>query len=714
MTIYKGKKRFSAKFTGILLSLLFVGGVISCKTIQLFAQEQAGAVEINGDQVEFSMEENKVIAKGNVEIVKQDVILKCDRLEFYRETKIAIAEGNVVLIRGKEKINGDRLKYNFETMQGDFEETQIAADPFFGIGEKIIKVSDNHLRMEKGRLTTCDLDKPHFAFAAKKIDIYPGEKAVARNVRLLVGRIPIFFMPRFTQNLDEKKPAVIYTPGYDGDWGAFLLTKWRYKLNEYIKGAVHLDYRQRKDLAWGVDMDYKTLGYGKGILRTYYMNERNVNADHFFDERIPPTTERERYRIEWRHKWNIDNKTNAIMQYSKLRDGGILKDYFERQYDSDVSPDTYFILTRAVPLGTLSFQTDVRINRFDTMVERLPEISYDIPNKEIGDTGFYIKNTATYSNMVYKTASPSEVRPETMRLHNTSEVAYPFKFSFIELKPFVGGDQTYYSRTKDKSKYDVVRGIFRTGADLSTKFYRIFDYSTERFGLDINRLRHIITPSISYLYTHDPTIGNDYLDQFDAVDARTRGHVLNLSLENKLQTKRNDKNVDLVRIIGGTNFLLKEDAGKGGFNSVTSDIDINPYDWLKFSFDSSYSSIEEHLASANFDLYINDESDRWHFNLGKRYNREVDDQLTSELSYKINSLWKFEVYERFDLDSGTLKEQEYTISRDLHCWTMDVSYNQTRGEGDEIWIIFKMKAFPEIGFDGGTGFNRRKAGSQHK
>ena len=80
---------------------------------------------------------------------------------------------------------------------------------------------------------------------------------------------------------------------------------------------------------------------------------------------------------------------------------------------------------------------------------------------EIGETGLFFKNTSTFSNLTRKTAAPSEVRQKTMRMDVDSELSFPTKLGFIEFKPFVGGRQTYYSRTKDPGKYDTIRGIFR-------------------------------------------------------------------------------------------------------------------------------------------------------------------------------------------------------------------------------------------------------------
>jgi hypothetical protein len=169
--------------------------------------------------------------------------------------------------------------------------------------------------------------------------------------------------------------------------------------------------------------------------------------------------------------------------------------------------------------------------------------------------------------------------------------------------------------------------------------------------------------------------------------------------------------VDLLRFLVDTDFSLKDDTLDSGFHNLSSKIDLKPTDWLSFFFDSSYDLRQDVLTSANFDLYINSE-DKWSLSLAKRYHVEVNDELTADFNYKINPKWKFRVFNRFDIDIGTLKEQEYTLTRDLHEWEMDISFDQTRGEGSELWFVFRLKAFPDMRLDFGTSFNRRKPGSQ--
>ena len=673
--------------------------------------------EIIADRFEFSQETNILYAFGNVVATRQGTILKCDQLEYFRNDKKALAQGNVTLISSNGTLTGDKMLIDMETMRGELELAKIYSYPFYGKGKKMAKIGDNQIRMERGYLTTCDHDKPHFRFASKYYDVFPGEKFIARHVKIYAGNVPLMYVPRFTQRLD-RKPWITFTPGYSKQWGGFLLTQIRPQLFNNASIVFHVDYREKKSVAAGFDINYTIPNYGKGIFRAYYMDESTLNRKHYitfkpFAENYVKPRYKERFKVEWRHKWKIDDQTNTIFQYYKISDATLLKDYFERQRDKDSSPATFFLLTRNIRRGTFSFRVEDRVNRFESIVERLPELSFDIPNAEIGDSSFYLKSVSSYVNLSKKDPAPSVIRKETQRLDTDNELSRPFKVSIVELRPFVGVRETYYSKTKNASQYNVIRGAFRTGSDLSTKFFRIFDVDGRYLGMEINKLRHIVTPSVAYLYTHDPTFPSSSLDQFDGVDSLTHGHKISFSYENKFQTKRNKRIWDLMRAIISTDFNLKENPGRGGFQDINSDIEITPQDWLKFFLDSSFDTQKQRIKTVNFDIYLNNRNKRWYFDLGKRFSADGDDQITTELGYKINHKWTFTVFNRQDIRHGILKEQNYKITRDMHEWDMEFNFQSERGEGDEILVIFRLKAFPEAGIEAGTGFNRRKTGSQY-
>ncbi len=234
-------------------------------------------------------------------------------------------------------------------------------------------------------MTTCDLKKPHYRLQARKFEIFPGDRVVARNVTVRVGSIPVFYIPKFVQRLDEKLPHVRIVAGTSKEWGYFLLQAWRYNFNQYFNGRLNLDYREKKDFAWGWDNYFNTPLLGKGAFRTYYMNERNINSKHLYE--VPrDTTERERFRIQLLQSKEINDDTNMVLQFNRMRDSDFIKDYFFREYEKGYSPNSYLLLTNTKPYHSLNLLIAKRFNRYSAETEKVPELKLDVPSYQLGET----------------------------------------------------------------------------------------------------------------------------------------------------------------------------------------------------------------------------------------------------------------------------------------------------------------------------------------
>ena len=229
-------------------------------------------------------------------------------------------------------------------------------------------------------------------------------------------------------------------------------------------------------------------------------------------------------------------------------------------------------------------------------------------------------------------------------------------------------------------------------------------------------MRHVVTPTITYLYQAKPTVPVSNLNQFDAIDDQYRIHQIELGLENKLQTKRNGQIVDLLRALISTNYGLKGTTngppaqttglgatGRTGFNPVDSQLDFNPTDWLNFHNDNEYDFKEGHWNSENFDGEVHGKG--WAFSLGNRYTRYQGDQATAEWDYTINPMWKFRIYNTLPLAYATngnttsARESEFVLTRDLHEWEMDLTIDHQEGQGSTFYVVFRLKASPGMKFN---------------
>lgn len=677
----------------------------------------AQPVELNGDSIEYKADEAKFIASGNVFLRQNNAMLFCDRLEFFRDRKEAHAFGNVILESDKGTLWADQGFYNFETKHGDFTNARIMEYPMFGKAASITKVGENYYVLSDGWLSTSDYDEPEYRIKSRKIDYYPGNKAVARKSTMYLGTLPVMYLPWYTQDLRENRPHFSVIPGYKKDFGAFVLMAYRIRPFSHVETTYHLDYRERKDVAWGVDVKYEPSFIGQGLVRTYYMNERNVSARHIWRERDQPTIERERFRVEWRHFWKIDPQTNFIAQYYKLSDPDFLKKYFEKESRDDQNPATYAVLTRGFSRATFTLRADIRVNRYESIVERLPEANLTFSNQPIADTGFYYKSANVASKLTRQAAVPSDEQHHTVRLDTSNELSRPFKVAFLEFRPYIGAEQTYYSRTLYRQDHDTLRTIFRTGTDVSTKFYRVFDAQYNKYGVEINKLRHIITPTVSYLFQEYPTLMSDKLYGFDGVDSMTKVDQFSLGLANALQTRRGGGSADLFRSLLTTTYKLHDDPSNGDrFDNWVIRNELYPNDYITFHQDAEYNTADRHWQTANLDLYLRDKK-KWDFSIGRRWTYQEDDILATSLSYTFHSKWRTVIYDRCNIVTGVLQEQQYTLVRDLHSWELEITYNDKKGyqdSGNTVWIIFRLKAFPTVTIDGGSNFNKRKLGGTYE
>jgi len=670
----------------------------------VFAQQIKEPIIVNGDRVEYSADQKEVTAEGNVSVIYKDTKLTCQKIIVNLDTQQATAKGNVCIKDEKGLLYAEEIVYNFAQKTGSIVKAKVDAPPYYAQGENAQKISQNQYDIKNGYITTCDLDKPHYYISSKNIQIYPEDKVVIKGAKFYLGKIPLLYLPSYTHSLKDPFMHVRLIPGKSSDWGGYMLSSWRVNLTANQTARVYLDYRSKLGLAEGFGLNYALPNLGKGDYKFYYTQERPKNLPQ------ESTAEFERYLVRLRHNWEISPQTNAILEVYKIEDTkrmvlgtdyNFLKDYFYREYEKESQPKTYLSLNHNLANSSLNLLVQKRINSWYTHQdlvpdEKLPQLSYSLPSFPLGIGGLYLNNQMQFANLLNKEASPSSQDDDVVRFDVYNRIFMPKKLYIFNINPFVAVRETYYSKDKEGNSLDP-RTVFYTGIDLSTRFYRIFDVSSQFF--DINGLRHIIIPNIRYQYNHEPTISKSKLQIFDEIDTIERNHKINLELINKLQTKRNSETVDFAIFKVNTDYNLQRNTTSDkGFVDLLMDLEVVPFSWLRFESDANYDLKNDIFKTANLDLSVNFGKDR-SFGLGNRYERKGGKELTTEFNWRFNPKWKARIYERYqfaEIKKRGLKEQEYSISRDLHCWVMDFIYNISKEHGHTFWFVFRLKAFPKI------------------
>ncbi|MBI4432168.1 MAG: LPS-assembly protein LptD [Candidatus Omnitrophica bacterium] len=669
-----------------------------------YSDEPAPPVQVHGDTVEYFEKEQKVVGTGNVSIDHQGSRLTADKITLYMATKTAVAEGNVVLRQGENVYRGQRGEYNYLTRVGNVSDTDANFAPYMGKARQIQKVSDNHYRAVDAYLTTCCGDNPLYKIQAQQVDIFPGDKVSVRNALLMIKGVPILYIPFYTHKISEaERFPVQLVPGKNEDWGAFLLSKWRYHLADSpafaLKGNALLDYREKRGFGYGADNFYRGDKIGRGAARVYSIN----------DKEPPMDAEEERYRAQWRHQVPITDSTTVTAEINKLSDPTVTKDFFFREeYESNIFPDNYVSIVTAKPEYTWSILERRRLDDFFTVVERDPEVRFDTHNRAFVDTPLYLREEFQFSNLKKEFAN-TETSLEATRFDIRPTLSYAGRVGEVSVTPRIGTRQTFYSATADSDE-NHSRGVFETGVDLSTRFYKVYDTVVNTWGLDINRIRHIFAPTASYNYRPSPTLARTALQRFDAMDDLDKEDFVRFQFENKFQTQYGDKDKGLeTREVARIVPFFDANLETGRLENAGYDVELRPYPWLGIYSDGLFDERTEVLETFNNDIFW--EKTHYRVGVGQRYVREESNQLTGQFQWKINPGLEIKVYDRFEIEHDRSQEFEISISKLVDCVIVDFTYNH-RDEGDTFYIVFRLQAFPRASFGLTQSYREPKSGQR--
>lgn len=681
-----------------LLPFFFHSALFAANTgVSAGANEDADAnttrkqpVTVNGDVVEFKSEGREIVAEGHVEIVGQDMRMTADKVRVFFDEKIIIAEGNVTFKRGIQEMEGEMIVFDFGDKTGTLIDPHVDMAPYYGSALVADKLGEGETSLRDAVITTCDLPHPHYALNCKQVTTDKEKMLRAKGIKLSLLDCPVMYFPSYSHRLTDKRPRFMITPGYKKNYGMELFGMWRYYLNKNARGVLHFDWYQLKGWAQGVDLNYNNF-FGEGDAKYYRIDEKDTSKN------APANAERkERKRIEVRHKWEMTKADEAVFQFFKSSDANFRKDYFYREYEKERDPLSFFLYSHAFPNATFSLLGQPRVNRWEGLLQKIPEVRLETYNQKIGDSKFYFKDTSSVSFLSYAWAN-SGLRRENFRTDTSNQLSYLFRWAGIDFGPYIGHQDTFYNRGEDR-KDDILRGMFFSGIDMSLKLFKTFDIETDFLGLDIHKLRHVITPTINYRYQHRPTVPASQIQQLDSIDSLDRLSRATIGLENKLQTKRKDLDVDLARVLLSTDYYLKDNNSfELGFQLLDLVMELKPYSWGEIDIDSTYDLSKERFNTLDGELWGS--MGKYWGHAGIRYAHGQKTEMSVGLKGPINPFWRFEVYERFETDSGNFVEQEYRFIRDMHCWLMEIIIDQRETEGVSIFVAFNLKAFPEIGIN---------------
>lgn len=656
-------------------------------------------------------------------------VLTAQMVRIDSQTTETLAQGNVVLVQEGGKVwRGDQLKYNFQTRVISGSNYRAGLPPYFVSGDSLITDPTNNTYVTtNGYFTSDDVPNPAYRIRAKKIIIVPGKSIEAREAVAYIGDVPVFYFPYYHKEFDRHPNNYEFLAGYRSVWGPFLLNTFNWYLNPQLNGAVNLDLRGQRGIAGGPDFFWHDHTFGEGMLRYYYADDTSPRRVFGY-----PTPDESRQRLLFADQWRLRTNLTVKAAVAYQSDPFIIRDFFESEYHGNVQPKSFFEVDQAWRNWDLNALSQFRVNDFQETVERLPDVKLTGLRQQIGPTPLYYESesSAGYFRHLFPTETNSVYSPgitnafAAARVDTYHQIILPWNlFGWLNIIPRVGQRFTYYSETDGRgtTQDDEFRSVFNTGAEITWKASRVYR-GAESDLLDMHGLRHIVEPSINYVFVPDPDVRPHQLPQFDSqlpssrllpiefpdynsIDSIDSQNVIRWGLRNKLQTKREEGVDDLLNWAVYADWRLTPHHGQSGFSDVYSDLDFKPQHWLLFNSETRYSIGEGQFREANHAVTIQPGED-WSLSLGHRYRENTpelgigNNLILATLYYRLNENWGLRTQHIFEARDGVLEYQYYTLYRDFRSWTGALTFRvrESRFGSDDFTVAFTLsfKAFPKF------------------
>ncbi len=561
------------------------------------------------DSVVVLIKGKQIILYGKTKTEYKSTTLTAPKVELDQETQIVTAvnskdsSGEVLedahFKDGENEFGSDTIWYNFKTQKGITKNTVTQQGELFVHGQDIKKENDSIIYIRKGMFTTCNLDDPHFAFITNKLKVVNKKLAVSGPAHPEFEDVPIpIYIPFGFYPLSQGRHSGLLPPQFatNEQYGLGLEGLGYYKvINDYWDAKLYGNIYSYGGWSLNVNPTYrKRYRYSGAFTFSMQSTKSNFKGD-------PDYFKMNTYNISWSHA--VDGKARPGTTFSANVNAGstrfnqLIPNDPQRNFQNQLGSSISFSKTWKDKPFNLTMSANHSQNNFTHLINlSLPNIGftvntiYPFQNKnQAGTPKWYEKLGLAYNGVFRNQVSFYDTAFRFKQLLDTMQWGAQHNFPIsLSLPPILGGaiiisPSISYSQIWIAQKFrrswnnaghkvdtSISKGIFM---DQSTAFGLTFStalYGTYQFkNSKIQKIRHVIRPSIGLSYKPDFSRQHFYTTQVDTTGYKVRFSEFEGSLyghysEGKYggMTFQLDNNLEMK-------VKSKKDTADGGIKKVT-------------------------------------------------------------------------------------------------------------------------------------------------
>ncbi len=635
-------------------------------------QSELIATHLLADKV--SLDDNVIVAEGNVTITIEQASLMCDCLTLDRLTGNVTASGDCLLYWKDNYVSAEWLCYDPHTRSFSIHNARGLGNDFNPSGDDAtgdvyfwadtMTWSPEKAELFDATITSCDKSYGDLDYHihSDRITYYPNERVIADKMRLYIKNRLVLTMPSFNFRLNNDRRmerSIMPQIGNNSTDGFFVRANVPYSLGHDHYGSLLLGYYTKTGIGAGLEHCYRFSNKGQGVAYYYRQGGDSLNQRYEVRNNVYYDFDDEN-RITWDFKANKSELPNQVpykyissslnFRHQTEKDRLL----FSHNYSSsnENAHNTNWRLYYNLNLTPeLSAMVNADISQTVTSRASADRLHYSAGLRHVGslfDSELMFENTN--GDSFYHINRNPEL---TLRSHPVylGELPLQGMVSFgnvTECPSMVSTTRTEASLQVPNKVFDYGSGKFLVGAGLRQVFYGT-GHAQYALASQAGWMQHL---------------GDMGTIRFDYNWLQPTG-------ETPLQ---HDLMVPYSNVTGGLEFFDE--------------------DKLNFSVVTGYNIRADKFQNVTPRLIYKPDS-HWRVTLASNYDpnsskwRAIDTGLTLQLA-KNFSVSHWSVY---DTINNRFTYQDYQVNYEAHDWISSIIY---RGVQKEIFFQFSIKAFDPI------------------
>ena len=500
------------------------------------------------DSLVFYMDTKNAYLYGNSNVKYTNIELTAENITMNMDSSVVHAVGATdslgkkfgepVFKEGSDTYESESMSYNFDTKKGFISNVYTAQQDGFLTSEESKKGENDELYLRHGRYTTCDEEHPHFYIALSRAKVHTGKSVFSGPAWLVVEDVPIpFAIPYAYFPFTSSYSSGFIMPTYgDESTRGFYLRDGGY----YFAISDMMDLKLTGEI-------YTKGSWGIGA-QTTYKKRYKYNGNFYFnyqvtkegEKNMPDYSVTKNFKVQWSHRQDSKASPNSSFSASV---NFATQSYEKKNLSSLYNPSSYSQSTRTSSVSysrsfpkiglSLSSSMNIAQNMRDSTISlTLPNLSislsrlYPFKRKHaVGKERWYEKIALTYTGSLSNSISTKEDKLMSSNIikdwSNGMKHYIPISASFnvlkyINITPSFNYTERWYThkinQSWDKSTQSVVRDTtygfnrvwdYNLNLSANTKVYVEYTPVKQIWGEKIQKIRHVITPTVSFSYAPD-------------------------------------------------------------------------------------------------------------------------------------------------------------------------------------------------------------------